>query len=141
MAEWPNGAQAMHRLCFKYPTICFAAHLTILPFGHWGYPAFAPTLRMLKYLHQLSALFFYALGSSFFVAYVLLRNDVRPSFTALWLQTADLPFALCAILYGGLSLYLSLQSEGSRSRTLQWGIGVPLAALFLLLLVLNFWGA
>ncbi len=96
---------------------------------------------MLRYLHQLSALAFYLLGLSFFVAYVLLHNDVRPYFTALWLQTADLPFALSAILYGGLSLYLSLQTEGARSRALQWGIGVPLAGLFLLLLVLNFWGA
>jgi hypothetical protein len=95
---------------------------------------------VLRYLHQLFALAFYSLGLSFFVAYVLLHNEVWPGFTALWLQIADLPFALSAMLYGGLSLYLSLQSEGKRSRGLQWGIGAPLAGLFFLILVLNFWG-
>ncbi len=96
---------------------------------------------MLRYLHQLSALFFYLIGTSFFVAYLLLRNSIWPVFSAVWLQTADLPFALCAILYGGLSLYMSLRNPGRSSRMLAWGIAVPLVALFAILVVLNFWGA
>ena len=96
---------------------------------------------MLKYLHQLSACFFYSIGTSFFVAYLLLRNGVWPVFSAVWLQTADLPFALCAILYGGLSLYMSLHNPAKPSKILAWGIGAPLAVLFIVLVTLNFWGA
>ncbi len=95
---------------------------------------------MLKYLHQLSACFFYTIGTSFFVAYLLLRNSIWPEFSAMWLQTADLPFALCAILYGGLSLYMSLQVPGKSSKTLGLAIGIPLGILFLILIVFNFWG-
>ncbi len=95
---------------------------------------------MLKFVQQLSAFFFYALGTSFFVAYLLLRNDVWADWSALWLQTADLPFAFSAILYGGLSLYFSLALPGSTSKKLLWWIGIPLLALFTLVVVLNFWG-
>ncbi len=94
---------------------------------------------MLRYLHQLSAFFFYALGLSFFVAYILLRNAIWPVWSAVWLQSADLPFALCAVLYGGLSLYLSLHRPDRPSRTLGWLIALPLAALFLFLVVMNFY--
>ncbi len=95
---------------------------------------------MAKYLQQLSAFFFYALGISFFVAYLLLRNNVVPEWSSLWLQVADLPFAFSAILYGGLSLYLSLLVPGKSSKFLPWLIGVPLVALFVFLVALNFWG-
>jgi hypothetical protein len=94
---------------------------------------------MTRYLHQLSSFFFYVLGLSFLAAYVLLRNEMLGYWSAVWLQAADLPFALAAILYGGLSLYLSL-ATGRKSSVLAWGIGIPLAALFVLLVVLNFWG-
>ena len=55
---------------------------------------------MLRFLHQLSAFFFYLLGSTFFVAFVLLRNDMAPPWPAYWMQVADLPLALVTILYG-----------------------------------------
>jgi amino acid transporter len=64
-----------------------------------------------------------------------------PTASSVWLQAADLPFAFCAILYGGLSLYVSLRDPAKPSPVLQWGIALPLAALFLVLAVLNFWGA
>ena len=94
---------------------------------------------MLRYLHQLSSLSFYVLGASFFVAYLMLRNNVWPGTSALWLQVADLPFALAAILYGGLSLYFSLAPAKRASGTLALLIGIPLVALFVFLLILNFW--
>ena len=47
----------------------------------------------LRYLQTLSAFFFYLLGSSFFIAYVLLRNDMWGGLAAWWLQTADLVLA------------------------------------------------
>ncbi len=91
-------------------------------------------------LHQLSSFFFYVLGGSFFLAYLLLRNGVWPTASALWLQVADLPFAFAAITYGGLSLYSSLATPGKPSRALAIAIGVPLALLFIVLVILNFWG-
>ena len=95
---------------------------------------------MLRYLHHLSAFFFYVLGSSFFVAYILLRNNVYPVWSALWLQVADLPFALTAVLYGGISLYLSLRNPEGTSQWIAWLIGIPLIAVFGVIVCLNFWG-
>jgi hypothetical protein len=95
---------------------------------------------MLQTLHRLSSFFFYVLGGSFFLAYILLRNDVWPYWSALWLQIADLPFAFAAIAYGGLSLYSSLATPGRRSTVLALSIGIPLGVLFIVLAVLNFWG-
>lgn len=95
---------------------------------------------MTKYLHQLSSFFFYVLGLSIFAAYILLRNEVAGAWSALWLQVIDLPFALTAMAYGGLSLYLSLTRPGQIAPKLAWGIAAPLIALFGVLAVLNFWG-
>jgi hypothetical protein len=95
---------------------------------------------MTRYLHSLSSFFFYALGLSFFAAYLLLRNDIWPQLSALWLQVADLPFALCAILYGGLSLYFSLRSPDRSSPLLGLLIGLPLVLLFGAIVAMNFWG-
>jgi hypothetical protein len=108
----------------------FIAFITFVPYNVW----------VLRYLHALSSFFFYTLGVSFFVAYLLFRSGIWPVASALWLQVADLPFALCAILYGGLSFYLSLRPEGG-SKALAWGVAIPLALVFCFLVVLNFWGA
>ncbi|MBI3618576.1 hypothetical protein HY213_00905 [Candidatus Peregrinibacteria bacterium] len=98
---------------------------------------------MLKFLHQLSAVFFYLLGGSFFVAYLFLRNNIGDTWPAWWLQVADLPLALSALMYGGLSLYQSLTIKG-HSRALGWTIGVITGVFFLFLVFLNFsnlwWG-
>ena len=90
---------------------------------------------MLWYLKHLSGFFFYTLGLSFFVAWVMLRNAVYPQESALWLQTADLPLAFSAVVYGGISLYLSLRP----SKALAWMIAGPLALFFGFVLVMNFW--
>jgi hypothetical protein len=97
------------------------------------------TFRMLRFLHQLSAFFFYVLGFTFFLAYILLHNNTGGTWPAYWVQVGALPLALCAVLYAGLSLYTSLHSGEKHSRFLMAGIGLPLLAFFLLLLVLNFW--
>ncbi len=93
---------------------------------------------MLLFLHRLSAFFFYVLGTSFFVAYILLRNDLQAEWAARWLLWADLPLALTTVLYGGLSFYRSLTTPGKTSRMLAVAIAVPLLALFVLLVLLNF---
>ncbi len=93
---------------------------------------------MITLLHRISAICFFALGLSFFVAYIGARNGIFALQSAIWMQSADLPFALSAIVYGGLSFYRSLTSEKG-SKPLAWGIGIPLGLFFCLLLALDFW--
>lgn len=92
---------------------------------------------MLQLLKNVSGFFFYLLGSSFFIAYVLLKNKLWVTESAVWMQNADLPLAFSALTYGGLSLYLSLRTE--ESKILPWLIGVPLGIFFVMILVMNFW--
>lgn len=94
---------------------------------------------MIFFWRRLSAACFYILGGSFFLAYVFFRNGMQGTWPAWWMQVADLPFLLAALLYGGLSLYLSLQSPNRPSRALGYVVAIPLILFFLTLVVLNFW--
>ena len=96
---------------------------------------------MLKTLHPLSAVVFYALGLSFFVAYLLLRNGIAGTWPGWWLQVADLPVIIAGGVYGGMSMYKSLTRDHVPSRGLAFTIGIPLAALLVFLVILNFWGS
>ncbi len=94
---------------------------------------------MLRFLHHLSGFFFYLLGLSFFVAWVMMKNLMLVQPSTVWMQVADLPLAFSAIVYGGLSLYLSLYDAGHPSKFLMWIIGAPLVVFFGLILMMNFW--
>lgn len=96
---------------------------------------------MLRLIHQLSAMCFYLLGVTFFVAVVLLRNSLGGAWPAFWMQTADLPLLLTAMVYGGLSLYESIRPAHKHSPLIASLIAAPLAAFFLFLAFLNFWPA
>jgi heme/copper-type cytochrome/quinol oxidase subunit 3 len=94
---------------------------------------------MTEHLHKLSAVLFYALGSSFFGAYLLFDNALYAPWPAWWLSVGDLPLILCGMLYGGSSLYRSVKHPKSTSRILILVISIPLAALFIFLALLNYW--
>ena len=94
---------------------------------------------MLKDLQRISAVLFYLLGTSFFVGYLLYANLIGGVWPAWWMQVADLPLILSAILYGGLSLFLSITKSEAKSITAAIVVGIPLATLFIFLLLLNFW--
>ncbi len=94
---------------------------------------------MVKYLHKLTAFFFFILGITFFTAYFLLKNGMMMTPSAWWMQRADLPFALVTIMYGGLSLFRSLNPNEKPAKALALAIAIPLIAFFLFLVVLNFW--
>ncbi len=94
--------------------------------------------KMISYLHRLSAILFYLLGGSFFLAYLLMKNDLTP-FAKWWLNTADLPLALVAMLYGGISLYRSVKPRNGESTSLLLTIFLPLIVIFAALLLMNFW--
>ena len=96
-------------------------------------------LKMTEHLNKLSAILFYTLGCSFFAAYLLLRNELSAPWPEWWLSVADLPMILCAFLYGGSSLYLSVAVPKKKSTGLALFISVPLAAFFLFLILLNYW--
>ncbi len=97
------------------------------------------TPSMILFFQKLSEWLFYALGISFFVAYLLYRNTVASPWPEIWLSILDLPLLLSGILYGGISLYLSIKNPDKKSKILALSILIPLVALFTLFLVMNFW--
>ena len=96
------------------------------------------SIPMLRYLHTLSAVLFYLLGSSFFLAYILLRNRIGGAMPALWMDIGDLPLLLSGVLYGGVSVIRSVQGEAPVSALLVIAIGLPLLILFGAVAVLTF---
>lgn len=94
---------------------------------------------MIKYVHTVSAIAFYVLGTSFFLAYLFLHNNLLTIASMQWLGIADMPLLFTGMLYGGLSVYNSINDNNHEySRTLALSVGVPLVVLFLILFVLNF---
>jgi hypothetical protein len=93
---------------------------------------------VIRYLHQLSAVFFYLLGAAFFAAYILYRNGLGAELPLRLLTEGELPLLACAMLYGATSVILSVDDTGS-SKSLRWGIGIPMLLLFLCFALLNFW--
>ena len=94
---------------------------------------------MARFLHTLSAILFYILGFSYFLMYILQNNKIAVVPSQLWLYRGMLPLLCVALLYGGLSIYLSLTQEQKPSRPLAMGIAAPLAIMFVVLVVLKFW--
>lgn len=92
---------------------------------------------MLRYLHTLSAALFYILAGSFFLAIILIRNGVT-TIAETWLDIADLPLLLAGLIFGCLSLYHSVRSDARTSHALLAGIALPIAILFVLLMIANF---
>jgi hypothetical protein len=82
---------------------------------------------------------FYTFGVSFFVAYMFTVNDLFGYLPELWLRIADLPLLLMGMIYGGLSLYLSVTHPKKSSRLVGLVIMIPLILIFLFFVILNFW--
>ena len=89
-------------------------------------------------LKSLSGFFFYLLGATFIVAYILYKKAMSPELMLWWLQVADVPLALAALTYAGTSLYKSIVGD-HRSLFGCVLIGVPVLLLFGVVVVLNFW--
>jgi len=94
---------------------------------------------VIRYLHRLSSVLFYLLGGSLFASYLLMRNGILLPWSKWWLKVADLPLVLVALLFGGLSVYLSVRRQKGVSWPLLLSIALPLVALFVFLFLLNFW--
>ena len=93
---------------------------------------------MLSHLHHLSKWLFYLLAGSFFLTYLFHKNELFGVWPRWWLEIADLPLAVTALLFGGTSLYQSVTRKGP-STTLAIVIGLPLTVFFVAMVVFNFW--
>jgi len=94
---------------------------------------------VLRYLNSLSAFLFYLLGGSVFAAYLLHRNAIWPTATEQWMLSIMLPLLTCSLLYGGTSLYLSVQSSSGKSTVLATILAIVSLLLFSLFAALTFW--
>jgi len=94
---------------------------------------------MLNSFYRTSAFLFYLLGASLFLAFLFVYNKIAIIEMSWWLQRADLPFAIAALMYGGMSIYRSLHTKEEFSPILATLIALPLIAFFIFLVVLNFW--
>lgn len=95
-------------------------------------------MSVTRYIQTLSAILFYILGASTFLAYLLWVNAIATKQSLLWLQTIDLPLEVVALLFGGISVYQSMTPE-KPSRSLALWIAIPLLLVFLLSVFLKFW--
>jgi hypothetical protein len=92
---------------------------------------------MVRYLHTLSAILFYVIGASVFLAYLLWSNNIATGATLRWLQTADLPLLCTALLFGGMSIYRSMTTD-KPSKVLGISLTVVFALLFIVSAVVKF---
>ncbi|MBI5414018.1 hypothetical protein HZA38_00700 [Candidatus Peregrinibacteria bacterium] len=65
-------------------------------------------MRFLKDVQKVAGILFYTLGVFLFAAFLFWKNDFFVYETEVFLRYADLPFAFLALLYGGVSLRISL---------------------------------
>lgn len=93
---------------------------------------------VLKFLHQLSAWVFYVLGTSFFVAYLGVRQNVAAPLSLWWLNVLDLPLLISGLLYGASSVILSITDHERPSVTAIVSVLLPAALILLAVLILNF---
>ena len=73
-----------------------------------------------------------------FAAYVLYANQIWMEQTLQLLLSGVLPMLLCGLLYGGLSVYLSLKKESGRSTLLATVLALVSLLLFSFFAVFNF---
>jgi len=94
---------------------------------------------MSRYFHGLSAVLFYILGTTVFAAYLLEKNGVWPDAARLWMLSVMLPLLACGLLYGGLSLYLSVKNASGKSTVLATMLAVISLIVFSSFAILTFW--
>ncbi|TSC80463.1 MAG: hypothetical protein G01um101425_117 [Candidatus Peregrinibacteria bacterium Gr01-1014_25] len=93
---------------------------------------------MIPLLRSIAAVCFYALGTTFFVAYALWQSGIGGVWPLWWLQIADLPLLLSGAVFGGTSVVMSVEQTHGASPATRIVIGLPLALFILFLLYLTF---
>ncbi len=90
-------------------------------------------------LRTIAGTLFFIVGGTYLGAYLLWQTGTAEPFGAWWLAIMDLPFIAMGLLYGALSLHLSVRNPEKPSHIQAWIIGFFAAALFLLAATLNYW--
>ncbi len=92
---------------------------------------------MLPFLHKLSAILFFLIAGSFFIAYLLAHNEIGLPDSVLWLHVGQLPLASVALLYAATSMIASLSPGKKPGIGLILWISIPAIALFVLFALLK----
>ena len=92
------------------------------------------------YIHKLTGVLFYCLGSSFLLLHLARRNNWLSNDLAFFIfDTFDLSFIFIALLYGGTSVHLSMRRKDHKATATGIIIAIVLCALFGYLALLNYW--
>ena len=94
---------------------------------------------MERYLHQLSGLLFYLLGTLFLLMYLCHANGWLGTTPMNFFEVFDLAFMFIAMLYAGTSLHLSIRQPGTRAIASAVFIFGILLIIFAYLFTLNYW--
>ncbi len=94
---------------------------------------------MLRFLHQLSGVFFTILGLAFFGVEVLSMQGMWIPWSQVLLTTLPLPLAAVGLLYGGLSVTLGVTDRERPLSPVSIIIGVVCILLFAVFAVLRLW--
>lgn len=95
----------------------------------------------MQVLKSITGFWFYVLGFILLASYVSVRGEVLGVWPAYALQYLDLPFILSGLLYGAVNLYESVHAPGKKARVLLGVLSIGVAAMFGVVLVMNFWVA
>lgn len=94
---------------------------------------------MLRFLHQLSAVLFTLLGTALFIVEILWRQEIWMPWTQVLLTTIPLPLLAIGLLYGGLSITLSVTEHRTRTAIVGVLIGIICLVLFAAFAMLRLW--
>jgi len=91
-------------------------------------------MNKLKNLHDVSALYFFALAFTYIVLALAFRNGAYTDWAMVGMKILDIPFAAVALLYGSSTLYLQL-TDSDEEETSPWIMVVVAFSLLLFGLV------
>lgn len=94
---------------------------------------------MLHFLHKLSAVLFTLLGTALFVMEVLWRQNVLMPWSQVALTTIPTPLLAVGLLYGGLSIVVSVRERQSRAAVVGVIVGLLCLVLFVAFSLLRLW--
>lgn len=94
---------------------------------------------MLRFLHHLSAILFTLLGLALFGIEVAWNQGLWMPWSQVLLTTIPSPLLAIGLLYGGLSIVLSVREGHGRNAVIGPIVGLVCIALFAVFAVLRLW--
>ncbi|MBN1494533.1 hypothetical protein JW911_02210 [Candidatus Peregrinibacteria bacterium] len=94
-------------------------------------------MQIEKNIQKISLVFFFVLGLANLLGYLMLINNYMPEIANAVKTISEIPFILCAAVYGFVSLKISLESPGKRHSISNILFILFILALFALLIYIN----